>query len=120
MKCFSTCTGVTRSGSCQGDVWAKGHRLVGVGNDLVFCNRCGAYSGSRTNLLFHQCPGTPWSGITKQAKARMLGGLHPVSTKFIGDPIPLVRFFKASSSSASMEDVDDHIEIDDITSILSA
>ena len=118
VKCFSTCSGVTRSGLCKGDVWAKGHRLVGIGDDLVFCSRCGAYSVGRANLLFHLCPGKPWSHTTKQAKTRMLGGLHPVTSKAIGDPIPLVRFFKPSLSRATTEDADAHIELDDITSIL--
>ena len=94
VKCYSPSTGAVRHGSCKGDAWAKGHRLLEVGNDLIFCGRCGAYSVGRVNHLYNLCPGAPWSATARNAKNRLHEGLHPVSGVFLGVPVPLVRFFK--------------------------
>ena len=116
-----------RHGLCKGDVWAKGHRLIGVGADMIFCGRCGAYSVGRTDYLYEVCAGKPWSPTSAKAKGFLHEGKHPVSGVFLGEPIPLVRFFKAVPNStfgdvddeiSTLADVEDDIVIDDITSIL--
>ena len=94
VKCFSPCVGVSRNGKCPGDAWAKGHLLMSLGCDLVFCRCCGAYSVGRVSHLYNVCTKAPWSSTSKKAKTRLLGGMHPVTGTALGIPVPLIRYFK--------------------------
>ena len=104
VKCFTKSIGGVRFGQCPGDIWMLGHRMCSVGCDLVFCNRCGAYSVGRVDLLMNSCHGKPTTTATRRAKGRLVEGKHPTTNIFMASPKPLCRYFRFNPEDVHQTD----------------
>lgn len=96
MHCFVNSAKSKSDAVCVRSVSKLGHTVWTLGS-LHFCGRCGAYSGGRIGLLADLGGGKPWSEHLKRSRARLLGGLHPVSSRHLGDPFPFLPCFGAGS-----------------------
>jgi len=54
--------------------------------DMVFCQRCGAYSSTSVRKLSRPCTGKV---ADKWRWSKMMQGMQPVSSKYIGNPVPM-------------------------------
>ena len=62
------------------------HYLWVIPGHALFCQRCGAYSCSRTVRLAASCGGSPASAAAARRRDGLLNGIHPVTRLFLGNP----------------------------------